>query len=126
MLNLNSIMIGTDNLEALVEFYTKVLGKPMMEMGGYVGWLVGNGFINIGTHSDIKGKNTDPARCIWFFETADVKGEFERIKGLGAEVIKEPYEPQAGFWLATFADVDGNYFQLASPWDQTDEHEAKS
>ena len=51
------------------------------------------------------------------FETADVKGEFERIKGLGAEVVAEPYEPGGGGMLmCTFADPDGNYFQLSTPW----------
>ena len=43
--------------------------------------------------------------------------EFERIKAAGAEVVKEPYEIE-GMWIATFADPDGNYFQLMSPWVQ--------
>jgi len=52
------------------------------------------------------------------FETTDVKGEFDRLKALGATVQQEPYQPgPAGgeMWLATLADPDGNYFQLASP-----------
>jgi predicted enzyme related to lactoylglutathione lyase len=32
-------------------------------------------------------------------------------------VVKEPYELQ-GMWIATFADPDGNYFQLMSPWEE--------
>ena len=50
--------------------------------------------------------------------TPDVKGEFDRIQGLGATVKQEPYQPGGGaeeLWLATFEDPDGNYFQLASP-----------
>jgi len=52
------------------------------------------------------------------FETSDVTGEFERIKAAGAEVVAEPYEPGggAGMLMCTFADPDGNYFQLATPW----------
>jgi len=52
------------------------------------------------------------------FSTPDVKGEFERIKALGAEVVAEPYEPGAGegMLMCTFADPDGNYFQLSTPW----------
>ena len=117
MLKLTNLMIGTENVEPMVAFYTQVLGKPVMEDGGYTGWGESGLFLTVGHHSEIHGKNAAPARAIWFFETADVKGEFERIKGLGAEVIKEPYEMAGGFWLATFADPDGNYFQLASPWD---------
>jgi predicted enzyme related to lactoylglutathione lyase len=51
------------------------------------------------------------------FETKEVKDEFERIKGAGATVVKEPYEIE-GMWIATFADPDGNYFQLMSPWEE--------
>ena len=51
------------------------------------------------------------------FSTPDVNSEFERIKGVGAEVVAEPYEPgDGGMLLCTFADPDGNYFQLATPW----------
>lgn len=120
MLNLNSIMIGSEQPKGLVEFYGKVFDKkPDMEEGGFSGWMVGNGFLSIGAHTDIKGKAKEPARQIMFFETSDVKGEFTRIKDLGAEVIAAPYQPnpEGDFWLATFADPDGNYFQLASPWD---------
>ncbi len=44
-------------------------------------------------------------------------GEFARIKDLGAEVVAEPYHPseEPSMWLATLADPDGNYFQLATP-----------
>jgi predicted enzyme related to lactoylglutathione lyase len=57
----------------------------------------------------------NPERIIINFETDDVKGEFERIKDLNAEIISDPYE-MGGMWIATFADPDGNYFQLVSPW----------
>ena len=52
--------------------------------------------------------------------TDDLKNECKRISELGATVIAEPYQPDAknspDTWLATFADTDGNYFQLATPW----------
>jgi predicted enzyme related to lactoylglutathione lyase len=118
MLKFSNMLLGTENPEPLVAFYTRVLGKPTMEDGGFTGWGEGGAFLTIGQHSEVHGKNADPARAIWFFETTDVKGEFDRIKGLGAQVIKEPYEMQGGFLLATLADPDGNYFQLASPFDE--------
>src|SRR5689334_3989753 len=120
-LNFNSIMLGTDNMDEMVAFYTELLGKPMMEDSGYVGWLAGSGFISVGKHSEVKGQAKEPARCIWFFETKDVDGEFNRIKGIeGVKVVAEPYSPQEGFMLATLSDPDGNYFQLATPWDSAD------
>lgn len=73
----------------------------------------------IGPHSDVKGKNKAPARIIINFEVDDIQAEAKRIKDLGAEVIAEPYQPNdenPKVWLATFADPDGNYLQLATPW----------
>ena len=119
MLKLNSVMIGSDDPKALSAFYTKVLGEPTWEDSGYTGWQLGNTGLMIGAHSEVKGRNEMPARVMWNLETDDVKGEFARIKGLGAPVVQEPYQPGGGagsdFWMATFEDADGNYFQIASP-----------
>jgi predicted enzyme related to lactoylglutathione lyase len=99
------------------QFYEKVFEKrpDMMEEEWY-GWQVGSCFFGIGHHSKMKGKTKDPGRVMFNLETKEVKEEFERIKKLGAVVIKEPYE-MGGAWIATFADPDGNYFQLMSPWE---------
>ena len=117
MLQFRSVMIGTNDPEALAKFYEKVFEKPAdMHDGEYYGWAVGEGFFSFGKHSEIKGNSKEPARTIFNFETEEVKEEFERIKGFGAEVVKEPYE-MGGMWIATFADPDGNYFQLMTPWE---------
>jgi predicted enzyme related to lactoylglutathione lyase len=117
MLNLSTVMIGTEDVDRLKVFYNKVLGDPGWDDGGYVGWQAGSGMLMIGPHSEVKGRNESPGRIIVNFETPQVKEEFERIKGLGTEVAHEPYQPDEGseMWLATFADPDGNLFQLASP-----------
>jgi predicted enzyme related to lactoylglutathione lyase len=117
MLNLNTVMIGSDDPKTLSDFYTKVLGKPAWEDSAYVGWQAGDTWLMIGAHSEVKGRNEMPGRIILNFETPDVKGEFDRIKGLGAAVHQEPYQPggEPQMWIATFEDPDGNFFQLASP-----------
>jgi predicted enzyme related to lactoylglutathione lyase len=119
MLKLTSVMIGSEDPEALSRFYTKIFGAPTWEDQGFTGWQLGGAGLMIGPHSDVKGRNEMPGRIIWFLETPDVKAEFERIKGLGASVVQEPYRPggpeNESLWLATVADPDGNYFQLASP-----------
>jgi predicted enzyme related to lactoylglutathione lyase len=117
MLNFNSVMIGTTQTQAMVDFYEKVLGKPadMSDAeNGFHGWQVGSTYFSILEHSEVGGKAKDPGRVILNFETADVKGEFERIKSIGATVIREPYQ-MGGGWIATLADPDGNYFQLVTP-----------
>ncbi len=116
MLNLNSIMVGSMQKKALAQFYEKVFNrKPDMNEEGFSGWLVGKTFFSVGEHSEMTGNTKDPGRIMFNFETNEVKEEFERIKALGAKVIKEPYE-MSGAWIATLADPDGNYFQLMTPW----------
>ena len=120
-LNLNTVMLGSENPKDLASFYTKVLGDPNPdwsdEANGWFGFQAGDGGLAIGPHSEVRGKSQEPARVMLNFETAEVKDEFERIKALGAHVVAEPYEPGGGGMLmCTFADPDGNYFQLATPW----------
>ncbi len=83
---------------------------------GWHGWKAGSTFFSIGAHSEIHGQAKEPQRIICNIETKEVKEEFDRIKALGATVIKEPYEMGGGM-IATFADPDGNYFQLMTPWE---------
>ncbi len=121
-LNLNSIMLGSEDPKKLADFYSKILGSPNPEWSdeanGWFGFKAGDGGLAIGPHSDVRGTSQEPARIMLNFETADVKGEFERVKAAGAQVVAEPYEPGGGggMLLCTFADPDGNYFQFAPPW----------
>jgi len=121
--NFNNILIGSEDPQRLVAYYTKLLGPPTMQEDTYTGWMIGSGFMSIGPHDEVKGKNQHPGRLIWNIESPDVKGDFERMKAAGANVVKEPYslrDPNApadspDYWIATLADPDDNYFQLTSP-----------
>jgi predicted enzyme related to lactoylglutathione lyase len=117
MLNLNSFMIGTKQPAVLAAFYEKVFGQPASMNDSKLGfwmWQLGNVYFTVIDHSEMGGKTKDPGRMMFNLETAQVRQEFERIRALGAVVIREPYELQGG-WIATFADPDGNYFQLMTP-----------
>ena len=121
-MNLNSIMIGSENAERLKEYYTKLFGKPTWDDGSYVTWQLGSGAVTVAPHDQVKGQNREPGRIIWNIETPDVKGEFKKLQAAGATVVKEPYDPAegseaSGMWIATFSDPDNNYFQLMSPMD---------
>ena len=117
-MNLNSILIGSEDPKRLIDYYTKLLGEPTMSDEAYTGWLIGSGFLSIGPHSEVSGRNPQPGRLIWNIETPDVQAEFDRMKAAGAIVIREPYgfegDP-SGMLIATLADPDDNYFQLMSP-----------
>ncbi|MBI2033095.1 MAG: hypothetical protein HYT10_01370 [Candidatus Levybacteria bacterium] len=118
MLNFNSLVLFSEKPEALVNFYSKVFEKkPDWSGGDFHGFTVGSGSLVIGPHDKVHGKSHNPERIQFNFETEDVQGEFERVKGLGSAVIADPYHPgeEPEIWLATLADPDGNYFQLMSP-----------
>ena len=118
-MNFNNILIGSDDAPRLVGYYTKRVGEPARADSGYTGWQIGEGFIAIGAHSEVHGRNDSPGRLIWNIEEADVKGTFEKFKAAGGIVVREPYdfEGSPGFWIATFEDPDGNYFQLTTPYE---------
>ena len=116
-MNFNSILIGSDNPQAMVDYYTKILGEPGFSEGGYTGWQIGTGFMTVAAHSEVHGRNPMPGRLIWNIESTDVKADFERFKAAGAVVITAPYEMEGAprSQIATFEDPDGNYFQLLTP-----------
>ena len=118
-MDFNSLLIGSEDPQRLVDYYTLILGKPTFEDSGYSGWQIGTGFVTVGPHDEVHGKNAHPGRLLWNIESADVPGDFERFKAAGATVVREPYNPGEpageGGLIATFSDPDDNYFQLMSP-----------
>lgn len=116
-MDFNSILMGSEQPERLVEYYTRLLGEPRFADSGYTTWQIGSGWVSIGAHDQVHGRSVHPGRIIWNIETSDVAGDFERFKAAGAIVVAEPYgfgegEPVS---IATFADPDDNYFQLMAP-----------
>ena len=67
MLNLNSVMIGTQQPQALAAFYEKVIGKPadMVDSeNGFYGWQVGSAYLSVREvkHSYARNSNGDVCR----------------------------------------------------------------
>lgn len=117
MFDLNSLILFSEKPGDLVDFYKKVLqAEPKWSGGDFTGFRVGSGSLIIGPHDKIHGKNKNPERIIFNLETPDVEKEYQRLKDVGAASVQEPYQPQENpkMTLATLADPDGNYFQLAS------------
>jgi predicted enzyme related to lactoylglutathione lyase len=116
-MNLNGILIGSEDPKRLADYYARLFGKPGWEELGYSGWRIGSGWLMVGPHDQVHGRNTQPGRIIWNIECGDVAAEFERLTSAGAAVIREPYDPggDPGGLIATLADPDDNYFQLVTP-----------
>lgn len=120
-MKLSGIMIGSDQPTTLGDFYTKLFGNPGWHQDDWYGFDVGGGTLMIGPHSEVHGTNNDAPRLMISLEDADVPALFAVFIEKGAKEIAKPYQPDADkspdIWLATVADPDGNYIQLASPWD---------
>jgi predicted enzyme related to lactoylglutathione lyase len=118
-MNFNSLLIGSEDPQRLVDYYTKLFGEPTFADGGYSGWQLGSGWVTIGPHDEVTGRNPQPGRLLWNIESADVRADFDRLVAAGAIVVREPYgmgDGDTGL-IATLADPDDNYFQLMSPMD---------
>lgn len=118
-MNLNGVQLGAEDAEKLAKFYKKAFGDPKWSMGdGWYGWDIGTGHLFFGPHSEVKGKAKEPQRVMIAFEDKDVPAAFNKLIEAGGKVIAEPSNPDPKnkeFWLATVADPEGNYLQLASP-----------
>jgi glyoxylase I family protein len=111
--------IWSQDLNNLLPFYRDVLGlKVMHESPGYV--ILGTGqkdvpMLALGTHSEVRGRNADPARHMVGFDSDDLKGDVKRLKDKGVEFIQDP-EDYGDLWLATLKDPEGNLVQI---WEYT-------
>ena len=117
---IESILLFSENAKKLAKFYREVVGlKQIMEAemgeGGenYFGFKIGKGpELGIMDHSKVKGKNKNPERIIFNLEVDDIKKEAKRLIRAKAKKVQDIYHVEGYGYIATFADVDGNYFQL--------------
>jgi len=107
--------IWSEDLHNLLPFYRDVLGlKVAMESEGFV--LLGEDAMDtpalaLGTHSEVHGRNTDPARHMVGFTSDDLEGDWRRLKAAGVEFIEDPTE-YGDMSIATLRDPEGNLIQL--------------
>ncbi len=105
--------IWSQDLNNLLPFYRDVLGLEIgLQAPGFVVLGDPNGpAVALGTHSEVRGNASDPARHLVAFDTDDIQGDFARLKSSGVEFIEEPNK-QDNVWIATFKDPEGNLLQL--------------
>lgn len=117
--SLESIGLLSENAESLASFYKDKVGLEAGEEGEgedgskmfelKVGGVPG---LYVMDHSDVKGKNQDPSRIIFNLEVDDIEKEAKRLDEAGVKKIKDIHHMEGYGLIATFEDVDGNYFQL--------------
>lgn len=115
----DSILISSENPKVLADFYKEKVGlelKGEIEYGensesGFM-FEVGKVGLSILPHSDIKGKNPNPARIMINIEVDDCETEAKRLTDNGVKCVAEVYHVEGYGLISTFEDPDGNYFQI--------------
>ena len=110
---LSGATIWSEDLNNLLPFYRDILGlKPSVETPGFVVFGQANApSLALGTHSEVKGKNSDPARHMVGLLTDDIDAEVAGLKSKGVEFVSDP-EKFDQVTVATLKDPEGNYVQL--------------
>ena len=80
-MNLNGILIGSEDPQRLTAYYTRLFGEPGWAGGEFRGWQLGNGYVTVGPHDQVQGRNPQPGRLIWNLETPDVQRQLRTAQG---------------------------------------------
>ena len=108
--------IWSEDLNNLLPFYRDVLGlKVVHQSEGFVvlGEDESNGAtLGLGTHSEVHGQNSDPARHMLGLESDNLTADWQRLKEAGVEFIEDPTDYGDDMSIATLKDPEGNLVQL--------------
>ena len=119
---LSGATIWCEDLNNLLPFYRDVLGlKVAYELPEFVGFgekAEGGGYtgayLGLGTHSEVKGRVSDPYRHMIGLDSDNVDEDYERLQAAGVEFIEKPTD-YGGLRIATLKDPEGNIVQLLQP-----------
>jgi predicted enzyme related to lactoylglutathione lyase len=120
---LSGASIWSEDLNNLLPFYRDVLGLTVAyEQPGFVGFgeraADGAGYVGaylgLGTHSEVKGKPSEPYRYMVGLESDNVDADHDRLQAAGVEFIEGPTD-YGGLRIATLRDPEGNIVQLLQP-----------
>jgi predicted enzyme related to lactoylglutathione lyase len=110
---LRGATIWSEDLNNLLSFYRDVLGFPVaVDTAGFV--VLGERgapALALGTHSEVHGRNADPARHMVGLTSDDITADWKRLKDAGVEFVEDPKD-YGSVWAATFKDPEGNLLQL--------------
>src|SRR5262245_61848347 len=113
---LRGATIWSGDLNNLLPFYRDLLGLEVgVQMDGFV--VLGDlntSTLALGTHSEVHGRNADPARHMVGLSTDDVDSDWKRLKAAGVEFVEDPTD-YGQFRIATLKDPEGNLVQLLQP-----------
>jgi predicted enzyme related to lactoylglutathione lyase len=116
--NFESVIIGSPNATKLAKFYKDKVGLKqswdavMGKDQNVYGFTLGRMDLVVMDHSKVKGKSKEGPRIIINLEVDNIEKDFAKLKRAGVKVIAPIYHIEDYGHVATFEDLDGNYFQL--------------
>ena len=110
---LSAVSVWSADLKNLLPFYRDVLGlEVVIESPRFVVLgEAGGPSVGLGTHSDVRGRNADPARHMIGLTTDDLAADWKRLKAAGVEFVEAPTDYDT-VSIATLKDPEGNLIQL--------------
>lgn len=117
---ISTILIWSENYKALADWYQKTFDLKVNEALSYAndtGILFdlpdGGPWLWIGQHSEVKGKNADPARIMFNLSVDSVSEAYEYLLKKNVTFLAKPFlSPSGESYFATFYDLDGNLVQV--------------
>ena len=107
------VVIWTEDLETLVEFYRDTLGlTPHSVRPDFVAFRWGNMRLSIGKHSKVSGPSAEPHRIMVNLGVTDIHRLHKELTAKGVHFSRAPEQEHWGGWVATLSDPDGNTLQL--------------
>lgn len=117
---IDEILVFSSDAQKLADFYQKIVGLKLdfsAEIGdkgeeAYIFSFKNSSGFSVIDHQKIKGVNSTPERFMINFETDDIESETKRLLSHKVKQIQEIYHVENYGLITTFADPDGNYFQI--------------
>jgi predicted enzyme related to lactoylglutathione lyase len=115
--SLDGVLLSSEDSQKLANFYKEKVGLKCsmeFEMGekGEKVFVFEDVKLYINQHSEVHGKSKEPERYILNLETDDIEAEVEKLDKAGVKKTKDTYHIEGYGLVATYEDVDGNYFQV--------------
>lgn len=114
---LEGVLLSSGDSQKLADFYKEKVGLKCtmeFEMGENAekGFAFEDAKLYINQHSEVHGKNKEPERYILNLETENIEEDSKKLDSAGVKKIKDTYHIEGYGLVATYEDVDGNYFQI--------------
>jgi catechol 2,3-dioxygenase-like lactoylglutathione lyase family enzyme len=129
---IDTVAVVVSNRRKALEWFREVLGLPVAYIGpaepssnpsvqglpenpGH--WIeLGPGRPMTRIHlCELEDHRVEPGPTGITFLTANILGEYERLRAKGVRFMNSPKQMEWGEWLCEFLDPDGNEFDLKQP-----------